>query len=177
MTTRQVFRSVLLLLVSSSAAVAGDCPSHPVTLVEFEVVSCARLDAANASHVVPFERLMRSRGVTKDYLDAQVAAVVAENAAVLLEVKTRRSRTIQVDDIRRWEMKPEAEAWKADAGDGWLVLRTKDPDACKRFKPKAAVVLAHPTDCSCDTGPTGWCAVSRDSIVMDVPADLAKFAR
>jgi hypothetical protein len=177
MTARRRLALSSALLLASSAAVAGDCPSHPVTLIELQVVSCARFDAASAGHVVPFDRLMRNNGMKKEAVDAQVAAAVAEHPAVVLEVKTRRSRTIQIDGRDRGPMKPEAEEWKTYEGNRWLVLRTGDADACKRFGPKATAVVAHPTDCSCDTGPHGWCAVDREAIVTEVPAELASFAR
>ena len=53
--------STFLALTGFPAAHAGDYATHPVTLIELDVVSCKLLDASNAGHVVPFESLMKDR--------------------------------------------------------------------------------------------------------------------
>ena len=74
-------------------------------------------------------------------------------------------------------VEPVAEDWKPEVRSRWLVLRTKDAGACTRLTSKKPAMLAHPTDCSCDAGPSGWCAVDGESIVSEVPPQLSRFAR
>lgn len=165
-------RSALLscvVLAASVPAFAGDCPVHPMTLIDVTVVSCAPLSAANASNVVP--------GQPKGPLSAEVAQVVAEHGAVVLEVKTHRTRTIHIDGPRLKRRKPKAEAWAPQQDARWLLLRTGDADVCTRFPPQARTVIAHPTDCGCDTGPHGWCALDQSAMVTEVPANLASFKK
>lgn len=165
-------RSALLscvVLAASVPAFAGDCPVHPMTLIDATVVSCAPLSAANASKVVP--------GQPKGPLSAEVTQVVAERGAVVLEVQTHRTRTIHIDGPGLKRGKPKAEAWAPQQDTRWLLLRTGDADVCKRFPAKARTVFAHPTDCGCDTGPIGWCALDLGAMVGEVPANLASFKK
>jgi hypothetical protein len=167
----------LPLLLAPRVATAGDCPAHPVTLMEVEVVSCAPLDAANAPRVVDFEGLLRGSGMTRAALDKEVAGLVAQKAAVLLEVHVARTRLIQVDGRIKRGTDPLADSWAEakDSATRWLVYRTPDAGVCTRLAPKSKPTLAHFTDCSCDTGPQGWCAVNRDAFVAEVPARLSRF--
>ena len=165
--------SILFSLTSLPSARAGDCETHPFTLIDLDVVSCKPLDASNARHVV---RVEQYRPVEKAYIDAQVAKVVADGP-MLIRANVHRTRTIVVDSQTRVIDEPEAEDWKSDVRSRWLLLRTKDSNACTQVTSKKRTVLAHFTDCSCDTGPTGWCVVDGEAIVDSVPEDLVKFPR
>src|SRR3989442_7620470 len=76
-----------ILLLTATAAEAGDCLVHPVTLIEFEILSCASLDEVNARNVFQSLDLVRpwpsaNDARAKSFLDQQIATVVAEHAAI-----------------------------------------------------------------------------------------------
>jgi hypothetical protein len=154
-----------MFLLTATAADAGDCFVHPVTLIEFEIVSCAPLDEANAKNVFQSLDLVRPWSSANDararsFLDEQIATVVAEHDAIVIEAKIVRTRT-----------------WKPVVEHRWLLQRARGAGGCKRFTPNTTTVLAHPTECDCDTGKERWCAVREKSIVVDVHPWLTKFAR
>ncbi len=174
-----ILRSALVftvLLTAVPRSYAGDCAVHPETLIDLDIVSCAPLTAANAIHVAVSDGAAHGKALSPA-LHKEFAKLVAEHAAVVLQVKTRRTRTIQIDSPRRVPMAPAAEAWKPLVESRWLVFRTTDAAAvCTRFPAKKRVVLAHPTDCGCDTGPHDWCAVAHSAMVGEVPANLVPFS-
>jgi|SRR5215471_3784994 len=173
---------LLMFLFTARAAGAGDCLVHPVTLIEFEILSCAPLDEVNAKNVFQSLDLVRpwpsaNDARAKSFLDHQIATVVAGHDAIVIEAKIIRTRTIDTDSPRTRRTGPRAEPWKPVVEHRWLLQRTRESGGCKRFTPNTTTVLAHPTECGCDTGREGWCAVREGSIVIDVHPMLAKLAR
>jgi hypothetical protein len=171
-----------MFLLTATAADAGDCVVHPVTLIEFEIVSCAPLDEANAKNVFQSLDLVRPWPSANDararsFLDEQIATVVGEHDAIVIEAKNVRTRTIDVDSPRTRVTGPRAEPWKPVVEHRWLLQRTRGAGGCKRFTPNTTTVLAHPTECDCDSGKEGWCAVREESIVVDVHPRFTEFAR
>jgi hypothetical protein len=167
-----------MFLLTVTAADAGDCVEHPVTLIELEILSCAPLDEVNAKNVFQsLEQFSANDERAKSFLDKQIATVVAGHGAIVIEAKTVRTRTIDLDSPRTRRNGPRAGRWRPIVEHRWLLQRTREAASCNRFTPNATTVLAQPTQCDCDTGREGWCAVRQESIVVDVSPQLAKFAR
>ncbi|MBL8920152.1 MAG: hypothetical protein JNJ54_14900 [Myxococcaceae bacterium] len=176
-------------LLVSHVARAGDCQTHPLNVYELQVTRCEALDVKNAQKVSFSNSQLEARGVKPADVQAAFAVLVLRaGAAFVLEGTLTRSTRITFESGLRHPASaptpPQVSAWRVEDRPVAVLLQPTPSakpgvDACSQYARGPTVLVEFPTNCSCDTGPLNgqWCWLNERAPVREAAAATKKLLK